>query len=186
MIAMGLHRYNGSHLKPVKKPLDKAEQMCEKSTRPFRGTFIVPLSPNALRTRLANPNAKLFFKFPNNTLPDAHWHWDATTNRTPTLSPSRRKWHTGSSVPHLTRRNYMRSPCKPLESPLTTSSRHGGLALPKWKWNGNSGSHNNNPGRTLTHVTMKHTQGQPKTSSTLTTHASPSATSSIGTEELRH
>ena len=61
----------------VKKTLDKAEQMCRSSETPFTGTFIVPLTPAALRTRLANPHTKLLFKFPNNTLPfipDAHWH----------------------------------------------------------------------------------------------------------------
>ena len=69
--------YDGSTTRnnTVNKTLDMAEQTCMRP-KPFRGTFILPLSADKLRKRLASPHATLLFRFPNNTLPfipDGFW-----------------------------------------------------------------------------------------------------------------
>ena len=66
----------------VTQTLNMAEQICD-GHHAFRGTFLLPLTSDKLRSRLANPNATLLFRFPNNTLPfipDAYWNGKSKQN----------------------------------------------------------------------------------------------------------
>lgn len=65
----------------IKKMLNAAQRAC--ITRvPFRGVFVIPLSPGNLKHRLTFPHVSVLFKFPDNTLPfisAKHWRTGCKT-----------------------------------------------------------------------------------------------------------